>query len=202
MLLLLAAMSLVQAQPLLTQDEARTGSALGACIAAHAHQFADRSDADGVVAGAIVEACADLVNRVVGSMSARHEDAADFAREARALILDRAVAMVRQVRTGGPPTGPGSEFQVWSHCVSDHVIGRAMERGQPADIVRAAEGDCAAEEATARASIVRSSGQDQADAEMAQIRSLNREDYIALVARIRASHGATPRARPEQKQAR
>ena len=202
MSLLLAAASLVQAQPLLTPEEARAGSALGACIAAHAHQFADRSDADDVVAAAILDACADLERRVVAAAAAGHEDAAEFAHGVHALILDRALAMVRQVRTGGPPTGPGSEIQIWSHCVSDHVIGRASERGDPAEIVRAAERDCAAEEAAARTSIIRESGPAQADADMAQMRSLNREEYIALVARIRASRGATPPARPEPKQAR
>jgi len=200
--LILAAALLVQAQGVLTHDEARMGMALGTCIAAHAHQFADRPDPDDVVAAAILDACADLEGRVTAAMTAGHEGDAEFARQVHALVLGRALDMVRQVRTRSAPTGPGSEFQIWSRCVSDHVIGRANGRGSPEGIVRAAEGDCAAEEAAARASVVRQSGPAEADAEMAQMRSLDREDYLALVARIRASRGVTAPSRPEPKQAR
>jgi hypothetical protein len=197
--ILLTGALLFQAQPALTPDEARTGMAMGTCIASHAHQFADRPEADDVVAAAILDACADLERRIIAAAAAGHEDAAEFERGVHALILQRALAMVRQVRTGSAPTGPGSEIQIWSHCVSDHVISRANGRGRPEEIVRAAERDCAPEEAAARASIIRESGPAEADAEMAQMLSLNREDYLALVARIRSSDGATAPSRPEPK---
>jgi hypothetical protein len=172
---------------------------LGYCIAARAHQFAGRHDADAVVAAAVIDACAGLERSVIAAAAAGHEGDAEFARGVHALILERALAMVRQVRTGSAPTGPGSEIQIWSHCIADHVISRANGRGSPEEIVRAAEGDCTAEAAAARASIIRESGPAEADAEMAQMRSLNREDQLALVARIRASRGATAPSRPEPK---
>ena len=199
MSLLLAAALLVQAQGVLTPDEARAGMALGTCIASHAHEYASRPDPDSVVAAAILDVCADIERRVIAASAAGREGAADFERGVHALILERALAMVRQVRAGGAPTGPGSEVQIWSHCVSDHVISRANGRGTPEEIVQAAAGDCTAEEAAARASIRREAGPAQADAEMAQLRSLNREDQLALVARIRASRGASAPSQPEPK---
>lgn len=199
MSILLAAALLVQTQGVLSPDEARAGAALGTCIAARAHQFADRPDADDVVAAAILEACGDLERHVIAAAAAGRGGDAAFARGVHALILERALDMVRQVRTGSAPTGPGSEIQIWSHCVSNHVISRANGLGRPEEIVRAAEGDCTAEEAAARASIIRQSGPAEADAEMAQMRSLNREDQLALVARIRASPRASAPSRPEPK---
>lgn len=201
MSILLAAALLVQAQHGLTGDEAGIAMALGECIAARGHEFAARPDADDVVAAAIVNACADLergATAFVVRMAGR-ERAAATAQWMHADVRRRALDMVRQVRTGAPPTGPGSEVQLWSHCITQHVIGRARGQGSPEEIVRAAEGDCAAQEATVRAVITRESGPSAADAEMAQLRALGRERQLQRVARIRASQDAAAPSAPESK---
>jgi hypothetical protein len=199
--ILLAAALLVQAQPGPTPDEARVAMALGECIAARGHEFADRPDADDVVAAAVVHGCADLERGVtaVALRMAGPERAAATAQWVHADVRRRALDMVRQVRTGAPPTGPGSEVQLWSHCITQHVIGRARGQGSPEEIVQAAEGDCTAEEATARAVITRRSGPSAADAEMARLRALGRERQLQRVARIRASQDAAAPSAPGSK---
>jgi hypothetical protein len=199
--ILLAAALLVQAQPVPTPDEARVAMAFGACIASHGHEFATRPDADDVVAAAIVDACADL-ERDVATVATRmlgRERAAEATRWVHADTQRRALAIVREVRTGARPTGPGSEVQIWSHCVTQHVISRARGQGSPEEIVEAAEGDCRAEEAIARAVVLRRSGRAAANAEMAQLRALGRERQLLLVARIRSSGNATAPSGPGPK---
>jgi hypothetical protein len=198
---ILLAAALVQAQPGPTPDEARVAMAFGACIASHGHEFATRPDADDVVAAAIVDACADL-ERDVAAVAMRMvgpEGATEAARWVHADTRRRALAIVREVRTGALPTGPGSEIQIWSHCVTQHVISRAAGQGSPEETVEAAEGDCGAEEAAARAVVVRRSGRAAANAEMAQLRALGRERQLQLVAQIRTSGNATAPPGPGSK---
>jgi hypothetical protein len=197
--ILLAAALLIQARSGPTPDEARMAMALGACIASHARQFATRPDADDVIAATIVDACADLERGVaaVSSRMAGREGAAEAARRVHADILRRTLTIVREVRTGSLPTGPGSEVQIWSYCVTQHVIRRAGGQGSPDEVVHAAEGDCGAEEAAVRAAILRQSGPAAGPAEMEQLRTLGRERQLILVARIRASRDANAPSVPE-----
>ena len=201
MSILLVAALLVQAPSGPTPDESRVAMAMGECIAARGHEFAARPDADEVVAAAVVRACADLEQRVIAiavRMTGR-ERAAATAQWVHADIRRRALDMIHQVRTGAAPTGYDSEIQIWSRCLTQHVIDRARGPGSPDAIVGGAERDCSAEEAAARASILSRSEPSATDAEMARLRALNRENQLERVARIRASQEATTRSAPEPK---
>jgi hypothetical protein len=199
MSILLAVALLVQTQQGPTPDEARTAMDLGSCIASHAHQFASRPDADDAVAAAVIDACADLERGIVAASvrMAGREGAADTASWVHADILRRTLAMVRQVRTGSAPTGPGSEVQLWARCITQHVMSRAEGEGSAEEIVQAAEGDCTVEEAAARTALIDESGPAAANAAIAQIRTLDRERQLQLVARIRSSRAATAPSPPE-----
>jgi hypothetical protein len=192
--MLLAAALLAQGGPELTPEEARTAMAWGACFAEQAHALASRAGTDEAIATAVIAACAELERGVaeafVRSAGPGGRDAA--LQRLHAGARQQALAVVREARGARPPGGRGAEVETWSYCVGGQVTRRARGLGTVAEIIEAAERDCAEQEAAARVSIERVSGTAAADVEIDRMRTFFRERALALVPQIRSSPSVSP----------
>ncbi len=103
-----------------------------------------------------------------------------------AFAYRQALAVVREAR--GAPPGPGAEMQVWISCMTRQLRDRAEGPGTSDEIIQGVESSCTAEEAAARAFMVREVGAALANAEMARLEARIRERSLQFLARIRASH--------------